>query len=102
MIAAEHIFGHDLGATKGHTVRRPSNLVDTYNEPVPRKILDRYEKVTIAADVMFVNRLPFLATISKNIRFGTVEALNDVKGPTLVKGIKHVWDIYKQGGFESD
>ena len=52
--------------------------------------------------MMFVNGLPFLVTISRNIHFGTVEALHDVKGPTLVKGIKHVRDIYKQGGFNVD
>ena len=51
---------------------------------------------------MFVNGLPFLVTMSRNTCFGTVEALNDVKGPTLVKGTIHVRDIYTQGGFDVD
>ena len=102
MVAAEHIFGHDVGSIKGKTVRQPPHVVDTYTEPVPKEIMERYQKVTIASDVMLVNGLPFLVTISRNICFGMVEALHDVKGPTLVRGIKHVRDIYKQGGSDVD
>ena len=102
ILTAEHIFGRDVGSIKGKTVRHPPCHVSTYTEPLPRDILDQYWNVTVAGDVMFVNGLPFLVTISCNIHFGMVEARKDTKGPTLVKGIKYVCDIYKQGSFKVD
>ena len=103
ILAAEHILGWDVGTIKGKTVRHPPHQVDTYTNPIPHEILDWYRKVTGARDVMmFVNGMPFLVTISWNIQFGTVEALSNTKGPTLIKVIKHMRDIYKQGGSEVD
>ena len=102
MVAAEHIFSCNVDSLKGKTVRRLPHVVNTYTEQVPREIMERYHRVTIAGDMLFVNGLPFLVTISRHICFRTVEALHDVKEPTLVKGIKHVRDIYKQGGFNVD
>ena len=66
-MTAEHIFGQDIGAADGKMVRCPPHLVDTYTDPVPRGILDQYQNVTVAGDVMFMNGIPFLVTRSRNI-----------------------------------
>ena len=55
--------------------------------------------MTLAANVMHVNGIPMLVTISRNIRFATVEALPNRNLPTLVKGIKSVATVYKRAGF---
>ena len=56
--------------------------------------MSRYHDMILVADIMYVNRIPMLVTISRNTRFGTVEALPNHHVPTLVKGIKSVASIY--------
>ena len=52
--------------------------------PVPPDILKLHKSVTIAADLMFVNKVPFLVTTSRKIYFGTVEVLPERKLNTIV------------------
>jgi hypothetical protein len=61
--------------------------------------MSRYHNVTLAADVMHVNGIPMLVTISWNIRFGTVEPIPNRNISTLVSGIKFVATVYKRAGF---
>jgi hypothetical protein len=56
-------------------VRRRPHLAKPTIEPLPPQIMSRYRRVTLAADVMYVNGIPMLVTISRNLRFATVEAL---------------------------
>jgi hypothetical protein len=99
IIAAEHIFGPDIGSLKGKTVRRRPHLANPTIEPLPPQAMSRYRNVTLAVDVMYVNGIPMLVTISRNIRFATVEALPNRNILTLVKGIKSVATVYKRAGF---
>jgi hypothetical protein len=62
--------------------------------------MSRYRNVALAADVMYVNGiLPMLVTISRNLRFATVEALPNRNITTLVKGIKAVATVCKRASF---
>jgi hypothetical protein len=99
ILAAEHIFGPDVGSLKGKTVRRHPHLAKPTIKPLPPQIMSRYPNVTLAADVMHVNGIPMLVTISRNIRFATIEALPNRNIPTLLKGIKSVATVYKRAGF---
>ena len=99
IIAAEHIFGPDVGSLKGKTVRRRPHLAKPHIEPLPPQIMSRYRNVTLAADVMYVNGIPMLLTISRNLHFATVEALPNRNMTTLVNGIKAVAKIYKRASF---
>mgnify|MGYP006914687250 FL=1 len=65
---------------------------------VPISILARYRKVTLCADIMFVNKIPFFVTISRNIKFGTIEVLKNRKHPTILKAFKNVSALYKTRG----
>jgi hypothetical protein len=99
--AAEAIFGPDVGSLKGKTVRRPPVKVDTTEAytPLPRSVFERYQVVTLCADVMHVNGVAFFVSRSRNIRFGTVEAIPNLKKDTLLKSIKQVMAVYHAGGF---
>ena len=46
-----------------------------------------------------MNSIPMLVTVSRNIRFGTVEALRNRHLPLLINGIKSVATMYCQAGF---
>ena len=71
-----HVFGPDLPGIKSKTVQRKTERVEAEDALVTRTITDDYHRfvsVTLTADVMFVNGLPFLVTISRRIRLITVK-----------------------------
>ena len=99
---AEDIFGPNLAILQGKTVRKSEEHVQTKIEPVPPEILDRYQEVTIAGDVMFVSGVAFLMTISRFIRFGTANMLkNMLMGPKnpIMKCMRELKALYQQRGF---
>ena len=101
IVAAEDIFGPDVGSLKGKTVRRPPlkvNTDQTYT-PLPPSVFERYQVVTLCADVMHVNGIAFFVSRSRNIRFGTVEAIANKNAATLLKSIMQVKSVYQGAGF---
>ncbi|KAI2502324.1 Reverse transcriptase (RNA-dependent DNA polymerase) [Fragilaria crotonensis] len=83
----------------GKTVRKTPKAVQATYTNIPATIMSRYRKVTLAGDIMFVNKLPFFVTISRNIRFSTSEFLTNRKSDTIFKAITHVHQTYAKRGF---
>ena len=46
-----------------------------------------------------MNRIPVLIPISRNLKFGAMEALKNRKSPAFIGAIKNVLQIYKSAGF---
>ena len=73
---ALHIYGPDKATVKGKTVRRqPSRVPVTPLSHLPESIIEFHSQVTLCVDILFVNGVPFLHTISKNIQLRTIEEL---------------------------
>ncbi len=100
VMAAEDLFGPNLGSLKGKTVRRETPHVKTQFAHIPPVIMARYHNVTIAVDIMFINKFPFFVSISRNIKFGTVELLKNRKADTLMGCVKSINRLYAQRGFK--
>jgi hypothetical protein len=47
--------------------------------------MERHRDVTLCADIVFINQIPFFITISRNIKFGTIKVLKNRKHPTIFK-----------------
>ena len=102
VLIAEKIFGPDVGSLKGKTVRQGTEHVDISAIPVPSELMSEYRNVIIGADIMFVNKLPFFVTISRNIKFSTAALIVDQKHDTLIKAVRDVRNIYQKRGFKVD
>ena len=63
-------------------------------------ILEHYREVTLCVDLMYMNKVPLLVTLSHNIKFGTMEAVADWKEAMLLKCIKGVISLYRKAGFK--
>eukprot|EP00957_Ditylum_brightwellii_P096621 7358931-Ditylum_brightwellii.AAC.1 len=80
---ADIIFGKYLGSIKGKTTRKtPKPVVHDYIH-VPPELLELHHDVILSMDIMFVNKLLFLTSVTKNIKFTTVQKL----GSRAIKNI---------------
>jgi hypothetical protein len=100
IVAAKDILGTNLSSLKGKTVRRNGSHVRSGQVGIPREIMERYREITLAADIMFVNRIPFLVSISRNLKFGTSEVLKNRKNATIIQAFKNIKGIYQKRGFK--
>jgi hypothetical protein len=96
---AENTFGPDVGSLKGKTVHRPPVPVMPVLNDLPHDIMSTYRDITLSADIMYVNKIPFFVTISRHVHFSTVEMLYNRTAETMTKAMKQVFDVYKQRGF---
>jgi hypothetical protein len=61
--------------------------------------MTRYHLVTLAADIMYINRIPFFATVSRHLHFCTAEALANQQPGTLLCAFRNVQQAYASRGF---
>jgi len=99
IITTEDIFGPSVDILKGKTVRQGEEHVQSDLSPVPRDILLLYQMVTLCVDIMYVNKLPFLVTISCHIKFAMIELLSNCQMGTVGKSITKVMHLYGSRGF---
>jgi hypothetical protein len=69
VLAAEDIIGPNVGSLRGETVRREGHVSLEYHQ-VPSRVMAKYHEVALCTDMMFINKLRFLVTISRDIKFG--------------------------------
>ena len=62
---------------------------------LPKTISEYCSDVELSADVMFVNKVPFLATVSELIHCTTVNALDNLKVTTLEKTLGNVFNRHR-------
>ncbi len=98
-INAADIFGRDIGSLKGKTTRRSLDGIRACLSNIPRQIMDQYRNITLCIDLMFVNKIPFFLSISRNIKFITATVLSNRKEESLVKALTEIYGVYRKRGF---
>jgi hypothetical protein len=83
-------------------VRRPPESVTTNHVKIPREILEQHQRVTLAANVMFFNRVPFLVSVSQGINLVTAEHTPSCTAKQLAAGIRCIMYLYSHRGFQVD
>ena len=59
-----------------------------------------HHSVTLAIDVMFINKVAFLITTSRSLKFGTVEAIANHQVTAIITKLRLVCQVYHHRGFQ--
>jgi hypothetical protein len=96
---AHTLFGPDLATIRGKSVwRKPSRVVTDYVD-ISRTIVDVNKQVTLAVDVMFVNLVPFLVSVSRMINLILIEHAPKRTATKLGELIQQILWVYARAGF---
>ena len=97
---AEDIWGENLGFMTGkNSIRSAPHIRETLIQ-LPVTILHFYRDVKLAGDVMYINSIRFINTISHHIKFMTEEHIANAEASTLQNSIKQLKRIYMQWVFK--
>ena len=96
---AEQIFGKDVASLKGKTVRQKVAPVVHNVVSIPPELMKIHHNIELCIDTLFVNGLPFLTTISKNIKYRTATFLETRTKDGYYKAIDEVFKLYNDAGF---
>ena len=95
---AKLIFGPDITSLKGKSVSRNLASVVTDYVDIPREILESRKELEVLTDIMFINKLPFLVSISRRLKFTTLEYLSSKNKIALVTSINKIVSYYRSYG----
>ena len=97
---AQKIWGTNIAALKGKTARAKPVMVKTDIIQIPVQIRSLHRIVTLLIDIVFVNKIPFLITLSRSIIFTTVTHLSNRKIETIFKAFRSIFLYDLERGFQ--
>jgi hypothetical protein len=95
---ANTIWGSDIATIRGKTIRRKPDRVETDYVEIPCALLSFQVNVTLVADVMFVNGVPFLVSASRNINLITIEHAPKHTASKLGYLLQRIVNVYARAG----
>ena len=95
---SKRMFGPSLAAVRGKTVRVAPERVVTDLVAIPRDFMLLHKNVVLVCDIMFVNNVAFLITMSRGIKFITVECLTSRSAKHIAYSLKNVMKLYGRNG----
>ena len=101
VMIAKCMLGPSAHAPKGKSTRTQPDEVDVKLQTVelPPEVKDYYSNVEISVDIMHVNGVPFLTSVSHDIHYGTIAAVENMKCPALEHEVKKILRSYAVRGF---
>ena len=96
---AHNIFGPNLPVLGGRTTRQKPDRLEPEYIGISRGIYECHKIVTLTADVVFVNRIAFLVTLSRDIRLYSCEHIIMRTAKQQSKTLRRIVNIYARGGF---
>jgi hypothetical protein len=87
-------FGPNLATLRGKTTRTKLEHVRVDNVKISQDFMELHKYMTIVADAMFVNGLPFLVTLLRGISLVTIKFLPSRTAKRLANSMECVIRIY--------
>jgi len=94
---ANRIFGPDLANLRGKMTRKKTEHSRVDYIKIPRDFVNMHKYVTLVADVVFVNGLPFLVILSRGISLVTIEYLPSQTAKRLALTLERMMKVYTRG-----
>ena len=96
------IYGGIEGAVKQKTMRKllADVNIDENTTAIPRSLADELKKVTMALDIFYVERMPFLTSISRKLMFTTGKAIKNRRHDEVMAAITEMASFYKIHGHQ--
>ena len=64
-------------------------------------MLEEHGTVTLTVDIMYMNEIPLLMTLSRALRLGTIKMIKDKRKATIMKSLQQVINTYNDRGFKA-
>ena len=96
----EHLYGPNIPTVKGKTTRQCPHKLVSNMVSIPHNLCDTQCDVCLCIDIMYVNGMPFLTTISKNIKYCTAMWVADCMAPTISNLVESVLKLYHKASFQ--
>jgi hypothetical protein len=96
---AQMIWGKDVAALKGKTVRTKAPAVKGVTLKVPKEFMNFHKEVFLTVDLFYVNKIIFFLTLSRKIDFTAVNHLKTRTARDMFAAFKEVYKFYLQRGF---
>ena len=77
---------------------KSSTPVEVYTSDIPEEIKSRISEIVLCCDIMKVNQIAFFVTISRQLKFGTVEMLTNTKKDCILQSLKNTISVYTRRG----
>ena len=81
---AHTTFGLDIGSLRVKIIRKTETVMSDY-VAIPEQIKDRMKTIGLSVDVIFVNKIPFVISLGKSMKFTTIKNVVDRKAATPLK-----------------
>ena len=78
----------------------PGRVTINTLDNLPDRMLEEHGNVTLMVDIMYINKIPFIMTLSRAIQLGTIEMIKDERKSTIIKSLEQVINAYHGRGFK--
>ena len=97
---AAHVLGPDISSLKGKSTRKKPIPVVQELVDLPKE-LDLYKDVELCVDIVYVNKIPFLTTISRKLQYRTCNHIKQqgTKSDSFLAALDDVLRIYNKNGY---
>ena len=94
------IYKNDIGAVRGRALCKKQDPLPRAIKPyISDSLLEHYRNVRLFTDVLYVNQVRFLVTISEYIILQTSAYLENQLGITMLRELKNVIEMYLNNNF---
>ena len=90
------IWGTDIGALKVKKVHKIPTQVKIDFVKVPKWLIKLHNTVFISVNLIFINRMSFMVSVSKNIKFNAIHNFANMNKGTPLRVIDTIIERYRE------